>query len=74
VVSGQDLRSVDLFEGLSDQDLAEIATWFEVQEVESGQVLAREGASGYAFMVLGTATANVVHCGNRLGALRHEIS
>jgi len=56
-----DLKSVDLFGGMTDADLAEVATWFEVQEVAADAVLTREGASGYAFMILGTASAVVLH-------------
>jgi CRP-like cAMP-binding protein len=56
-----DLSAVELFSGLSEADLAEIAPWFEVQNVAADAVLAREGASGYAFMVLGTASAVVLH-------------
>ena len=56
-----DLRTVDLFSGMADADLAEVATWFEAQEVAADAVLAREGASGYAFMILGTASAVVLH-------------
>jgi CRP-like cAMP-binding protein len=57
----EDLKAVDLFSGLTDADLAEIAGWFEVQDVSADAVLAREGASGYAFMILGTASAVVLH-------------
>ena len=57
----EDLRATDLFSGLTDADLAELAAWFEVQDVSADAVLAREGASGYAFMILGTASAVVLH-------------
>jgi CRP-like cAMP-binding protein len=58
-VTAADLKAVELFSSLSDDDLARIASWFEVQSVDSGDTLVREGSSGYAFMVLGTATAEV---------------
>lgn len=69
-VTAADLRSVELFSSLSDDDLTRIADWFEVQDVDAGEILVREGTSGYAFMVLGTATAEVSHGDtviNRLG-------
>ena len=56
-----DLRAVELFSGLTDADLAELAGWFEVQDVSADTVLAREGASGYSFTILGTASAVVLH-------------
>jgi CRP-like cAMP-binding protein len=69
-VTAADLRAVALFQGLTDDELARIAEWFEAKPVAAGDVLAREGASGYAFMVLGTASAEVHHGDevvNRLG-------
>lgn len=59
--SAADLRNLDLFRGLSDEDLSELASWFEVREVDPGEILTREGASGYDFTVLGTAVAIVTH-------------
>lgn len=60
-VTAEDLQRVALFESLNDDDLARVAEWFEVQEVQTGDVLVREGTSGYAFMVLATASAEVRH-------------
>jgi ATP-binding cassette subfamily B protein len=69
-LTAADLKGVELFAPLTDADLARIADWFEIQDVEPGEVLVREGSSGYAFMVLGTASAEVHHGDtliNRLG-------
>jgi CRP-like cAMP-binding protein len=60
-VTATDLRGVDLFASLTDDDLSAIAGWFEIKEVDAGDVLVREGSSGYAFMVLASATADVLH-------------
>jgi CRP-like cAMP-binding protein len=59
--SGEDLRQVQLFRAMSDDDLAELARWFEVRDLVSGDVLTREGSFGYDFMVLGAASAVVTH-------------
>jgi CRP-like cAMP-binding protein len=56
-----DLRASALFDGIDDSALEGITDWFEKRTVDVGEVLAREGASGYAFMLLGTATATVAH-------------
>jgi CRP-like cAMP-binding protein len=59
--SVEDLRGSALFGEVPDGQLTEVAEWFETRLVDAGEVLAREGASGYAFMVLGTASAAVSH-------------
>jgi len=56
-----ELRVSALFDGIADAELEQITDWFERRDVDSGETLAREGASGYAFTVLGTATARVSH-------------
>ena len=56
-----DLRASALFDGIDDASLEQITEWFEKRSVDTGEVLAREGASGYAFMLLGDATATVSH-------------
>ena len=52
MASVADLASVPLFDGLSDDELAQLAEWFDVQTVSAGVKLASEGASGYSFFVL----------------------
>ena len=55
------LRSVDLFDGITDDDLAMMASHMEEREVAAGEHLAREGASGYFFFVILDGTAAVSH-------------
>lgn len=55
------LRSADLFDGVSDDDLAMIASHMEEREVAAGEHLTREGASGYFFFVILDGTADVAH-------------
>jgi glutaminase len=53
------LAQIDLFHGLSTDELARIASWLDVEEFDPGQPLAREGASGYAFFILDEGTVRV---------------
>lgn len=53
------LRSVDLFDGITDDDLAMISARMEERAVSPGEHLAREGASGYFFFVILDGTAEV---------------
>lgn len=53
------LRSFDLFDGITDDDLAMISARMEERAVSSGEHLAREGASGYFFFVILDGTAEV---------------
>ncbi|MDX6520346.1 MAG: hypothetical protein QOF08_951 [Gaiellales bacterium] len=46
------LAQIDLFQGLSGDQLALLAAWFDVKEFGPGQRLVHEGASGYAFFIL----------------------
>ena len=57
------LRPVDLFTGLTDDDLAAIAAKFEARTAEPGERFAREGASGYFFFVIVEGTAEVTRGG-----------
>jgi len=54
-----DLRRHDLFEGVEDDDLQRLATWFEVEEFSAGQAILRDGAAGYAFYVIDSGTVRV---------------
>jgi CRP-like cAMP-binding protein len=58
-----DLVNIPLFDSLSEDDLEELATWFDVQTVGDGVMLASEGAAGYSFYVL-IAGAAVVTSGD----------
>ena len=53
------LREIPLFEGVSTDQLEQIASWFDVEEHPAGTRLTREGASGYAFFVLEDGRARV---------------
>jgi glutaminase len=46
------LAQIDVFAGLSADELARLASWLDVEEFGPGQRLVHEGASGYAFFVL----------------------
>jgi CRP-like cAMP-binding protein len=59
MASVDDLAGLPLFEGLGEQDLAQLAPWFEVKSLSEGVRLASEGASGYSFFVLVDGTAVV---------------
>jgi CRP-like cAMP-binding protein len=45
------LAQIELFQGLTEDELARVAAWLDVEEFGPGQALAREGASGYAFFI-----------------------
>jgi CRP-like cAMP-binding protein len=53
------LRSVDLFDGVADDDLAMMASHMEERDVAAGEHLAREGVSGYFFFVILDGAAEV---------------
>ena|SRR5579862_4801778 len=59
MASADDLGNVPLFDGLSGDELEQLATWFEVKTVSEGVKLASEGAAGYSFYVLVAGTAVV---------------
>ncbi len=54
------IRSIPLFEGLSEEELTRVATWIEPRSVEAGRVVVPEGESGYTFFVIEQGTV-VVH-------------
>src|SRR5262245_7365569 len=68
-VSPDDLRRVTLFETLSDDDLEQLARWFEPQVASEGTRLTGEGASGYSFFVLVDGAASVTAGGAQVNAL-----
>ena len=59
-----ELRALPLFASLDDEDLDQIARWFEVRGVESGRKVTLEGASGYSFFVIQEGTADVSRAGD----------
>jgi CRP-like cAMP-binding protein len=54
-----DLTGVELFSELSEDDLRELAGWFDVRTVGAGERIVDEGASGYSFYVLLEGAAEV---------------
>lgn len=63
------LASLPLFESLSDLELAEVASWFEVREVEAGVRLIGEGATGYSFFVIGDGEVAITAQGDEMAIL-----
>jgi CRP-like cAMP-binding protein len=54
-----DLAGIPLFAGMSDEERASLAEWFEVSDAGPGMSLVTEGASGYSFYVLVDGAAEV---------------
>jgi CRP-like cAMP-binding protein len=55
------LAGVELFRGLSKEDLTHLAAWMEVEEISGGKPMLREHTNGYAFFILdeGRARAEI---------------
>ena len=66
VATAEDIVAVPLFGSLSDDQLAELATWFHVQNASDGVRLVGEGAHGYTFFILTEGTATVTSDGESL--------
>jgi CRP-like cAMP-binding protein len=64
-----ELRQLQLFDSLSDEELEQLSAWFEVRSVEAGRRLAMEGASGYSFFVILEGTAAVTRDGQMIRIL-----
>ena len=58
--SAEELRSISLFADLGPAELDRLASWFVVEERDSGATLTQQGAAGYAFYVLRDGTATVI--------------
>ena len=58
--SPEELRSLSLFAELGPAELEQVASWFDVEERDSGATLTQQGSSGYAFYVLRDGTATVI--------------
>jgi CRP-like cAMP-binding protein len=63
------LRDLPLFSGLAEADLDQLAQSAELKPASQGDVLAREGASGYTFFVILEGTVDVDRGGNLLQTL-----
>lgn len=58
-MDAQELRAIPLFEGVSDDQLADVAKRFTEVEVDVGTVLARRGDFGYHFFLVKSGMAVV---------------
>jgi CRP-like cAMP-binding protein len=63
------LRSVPLFEGLSDAEYTELASWFTVDDFTPDHNPVRQSAHGYAFFVVDDGRAHVEVDGHVLEVL-----
>jgi CRP-like cAMP-binding protein len=63
------LRTLPLFEGIHEDDVAMMGGHMEQREVAEGEHLTREGASGYFFFVILDGTASVERGGTALADL-----
>ena len=69
MVDVQVLSSLPIFASLGEEDLHQIARWFEPREVSAGVELTGEGAPGYSFFVLTDGAASVTHGDGDVAAL-----
>lgn len=65
----EDVAGVPIFEALENDQLRELASWFQVQDVSEGATLVGEGAPGYMFFVLANGTAAVTSQGQSVATL-----
>jgi CRP-like cAMP-binding protein len=63
------LKSIPLFQTVSDEDLAEIAPFAEETTVEAGTQLVREGDFSYEFFAIEEGEAEVTRGGEQLATL-----
>jgi len=59
MAGADDLADIPLFDSLSEEELEQLAGWFELKTVSEGVKLASEGAAGYSFYVLVDGSAVV---------------
>ena len=69
MASVQDLASTPLLESLSESDLEELTSWFDIRTADEGVRLCGEGAPGYSFFILKEGTAVVTAQGKTLTTL-----
>ncbi len=65
-----DLAALPLFGSLSEAELAEAATLFELRDVEAGVQLTGEGTTGNSFFVVCGGELSVAANGKAIGTLR----
>ena len=64
-----DLASVPLFGSLSEPELAEAASWFELKSVGPGVRLIGEGATGFSFFIVTEGAVEVTSGGVVVGSM-----
>jgi CRP/FNR family transcriptional regulator, cyclic AMP receptor protein len=68
-VDASRLKSIPLFEGVADEELAQIAPFANEVSVEEGRELVREGDFSYEFMVIEEGEAEVSRHGEHVADL-----
>ncbi len=63
------LKSIPIFEGISDDELSQIATFAQQVSVEAGRELVREGDFSYEFMAIEEGEAEVTREGEHVANL-----
>lgn len=63
------LSRIPLFDGLSDAQRTQLASWFEVMGFEAGHRLTHDGSVEYDFLILDEGRARVEHDGQVLKVL-----
>jgi CRP/FNR family transcriptional regulator, cyclic AMP receptor protein len=63
------LKSIPLFQSVSDEELAEVAPFAEEVQVDQGTTLVREGDYSYEFMAIEEGQAEVTRGGEHLADL-----
>lgn len=61
--SPSDLRSIPLFESLTDAELERLSKWLDVHSFAAGKRLIAEGSAGYSFFLIHEGTATVLRDG-----------
>jgi CRP/FNR family transcriptional regulator, cyclic AMP receptor protein len=65
------LKSIPLFQTVSDEELSQIAPFAEEVHVEKGTELVKEGDYSYEFMAIEEGTAEVLRGGEHVADLDH---
>jgi CRP/FNR family transcriptional regulator, cyclic AMP receptor protein len=63
------LRSIPLFQRVSDEELSQVAPFAEEVHVEKGETLVKEGDFSYEFMAIEEGTAEVMRGGEHVADL-----
>jgi CRP/FNR family cyclic AMP-dependent transcriptional regulator len=63
------LKSIPLFQTVSDEELEQIAPFAEEVQVEAGKELVKEGDYSYEFMAIEEGTAEVLRSGEHVADL-----